>query len=76
MMRVISLPGVAVLGTTREMSFWILLFWFFGCLFFSTGGATGGGFLLFFIGVKMADLGIVTFLECFEGRGLRCRTFW
>ena len=34
---------------------------------FSTGGATGGGFLLFFIGVKMADLGIVTFLECFEG---------
>ena len=34
---------------------------------FSTGGATGGGFLLFFIGVKMADFGIVTFLECLEG---------
>ena len=34
---------------------------------FSTGGATGGGFLLFFIGVKMADFGIVAFLECLEG---------
>ena len=34
---------------------------------FSTGGATGGGFLLFVIGVKMADFGIVAFLECFEG---------
>ena len=34
---------------------------------FSTGDATGGGFLLFFIGVKMAYFGIVAFLECFEG---------
>ncbi len=34
---------------------------------FSTGGATDGGFLLFFIGVKMAYFGIVAFLECFEG---------
>ena len=32
MMRVTSLPWVAVLGATREMSFWLLLF--FGCLFF------------------------------------------
>ena len=42
----------------------ILLFRLF---VFSTGGATGGGFLLFFIGVKMAYFGIVAFLECFEG---------
>ena len=34
---------------------------------FLTGDPTGGGFLLFFIGVKMADFGIVAFLECLEG---------
>ena len=34
---------------------------------FSACGATGSGFLLFFLGVKMADFGIVAFLECFEG---------
>jgi hypothetical protein len=43
---------------------------------FSTGGATGGGFLLFFIGVKMADFGIVAFLECLKGVVSWCRTFW
>ena len=34
---------------------------------FLTGDPTGGGFLLFFIGISMADFGIVAFLECFEG---------
>ena len=43
-----------------------LVFVFRPCVF-STGGATGVGFLLFFIGIKMADFGIVAFLECFEG---------
>ena len=29
--------------------------------------STGGGFLLFFIGVKITDFRIVAFLECFKG---------
>ena len=40
---------------------------FFRLFVFLTGSATGGGFLLFFIGVKMANFGIIAFLECFEG---------
>ena len=47
--------------------FLITLVFVFRLFVFSTGGATGGGFLLFFIGVKMTDFGIVTFLECFKG---------
>ena len=45
----------------------VTLVFVFRLFVFSTGGATGGGFLLFFIGVKMADFGIVAFLECLKG---------
>ena len=54
-------------GGDEGDEFLVALVFVFGLFVFLTGDATGGGFLLFFIGVKMADFGIVAFLECFEG---------
>ena len=54
-------------GGDKVDEFLVTLIFVFRLFVFSTGGATGGGFLLFFIGVKMADFGIVAVLERFEG---------
>ena len=54
-------------GGDEGDEFLVALVFVFRLFVFLTGSATGGGFFLFFIGVKMADFGVVAFLECFEG---------
>ena len=54
-------------GGDEGDEFLVALVFVFRLFVFLTGCAAGGSFLLFFIGVKMADFGVVASLECFEG---------